>query len=776
MRFSRRQFLASIAFGAILATSRAQAWVHGNYPAPTGRTVVNGFADTVGNGNSYAFRNLALMTATWSSSGGYAWPSVMNEYGLPSSSPATDISGVFQMPGFPTSGRFVLKWTGTGAVRLSPSQSPNGFTVSSGGQFVVGSTAFTMTVRGANARVVFSYSGTTVNNTQLIWPSGETFTGMANFVICREEDEAGLDAGDPWNPDFINVMRVLNPNTLRLMDWCRVNNSVPTQFEHRWQAGSLSYIANKYVPARWAGTIGGTNAYNCSAPSGWAGIVDGALVQGQVTNAVSTIAISAAANNGSGLIRLTVASTAALTTGNRVAVTDGSGNTVPWNGPWTVTVIDGTHLDLQGSTYTATFAGTLTYATLDVGSSGAKLIVSIDGWRPSIAAAALGTFAYSAIFDAYIFTASGAAVGVPIEMQVSLANKLGVNLWTCLPDLWTQASIEGCATVAKNYLNGVLVAQFEMSNELWNGVFDQSARVQTAGRIAGFPSSSGRDLYGYTGLLVRRAMGYVTSIWNGATAPALRRTMAFQAYGAPSSNQTYQFNGTDLGSYGFNSFPNRPIDYCDVMSYATYYQGAQLTGGPYSSAVGLNTGGPSGTGLLGAADDFASGVPAQMAAALSFLDFDFRQGTKNSVLGSQTLLSLNSSKDIGSGAIGIYPSWEASAAGYDSQRTGGGLATLKVACYEGGLQAIAPTSAQCTTMGINTTYATTIATLLTAYKNDTLQYALTKDQYTQFRSQSHSLLPAWFQVMGFSQWSMMPASGYTTPYFQSYYGTQSYNT
>ncbi len=61
-----------------------------------------------------------------------------------------------------------------------------------------------------------------------------------------------------------------------------------------------------------------------------------------------TITVSAAADNGSGLVRLTVDDTSALLTGNTVKV---AGLTVctEANDSWTVTVINGTHLDLQGS-------------------------------------------------------------------------------------------------------------------------------------------------------------------------------------------------------------------------------------------------------------------------------------------------------------------------------------------------------------------------------------------------------------------------------------------
>lgn len=66
--------------------------------------------------------------------------------------------------------------------------------------------------------------------------------------------------------------------------------------------------------------------------------------------APGALTITGAANNGSGLIRLTVASTSTLTTGDIKAIS-AVGGTTEANGNWTITVIDGTHFDLQGSTF-----------------------------------------------------------------------------------------------------------------------------------------------------------------------------------------------------------------------------------------------------------------------------------------------------------------------------------------------------------------------------------------------------------------------------------------
>ncbi len=87
---------------------------------------------------------------------------------------------------------------------------------------------------------------------------------------------------------------------------------------------------------------------------------------------IGSIAITGAVDNGSGLIRLTVASTSGWTTGDSKTISAVGG--VPnANGTFLITVIDGTHIDLQGST----FAGVYTSGGI-VGGSLDDLTFSLD--------------------------------------------------------------------------------------------------------------------------------------------------------------------------------------------------------------------------------------------------------------------------------------------------------------------------------------------------------------------------------------------------------------
>ncbi|WP_052261572.1 Ig-like domain-containing protein, partial [Ruegeria sp. ANG-S4] len=69
---------------------------------------------------------------------------------------------------------------------------------------------------------------------------------------------------------------------------------------------------------------------------------------------------------------------------------------------------------------------------------------------------------------------SWAVEGVPLEVMVELANKLGVDPWFNIPHLATQEYIEEFATYVRDNLDPNLKAHFEYSNEAWNWIFEQT--------------------------------------------------------------------------------------------------------------------------------------------------------------------------------------------------------------------------------------------------------------------------------------------------------------
>lgn len=103
--------------------------------------------------------------------------------------------------------------------------------------------------------------------------------------------------------------------------------------------------------------------------------------------------VAGAADNGSGLVRIQVASTTNLSTGQRMSIAGVVGTTEA-NGQWLITVIDGTHFDLQGSTFANAYVsgGTITLAPALVIPAGAGFAFALDaGGTPQSVSAGAGS-------------------------------------------------------------------------------------------------------------------------------------------------------------------------------------------------------------------------------------------------------------------------------------------------------------------------------------------------------------------------------------------------
>ena len=145
-----------------------------------------------------------------------------------------------------------------------------------------------------------------------------------------------------------------------------------------WNANHVLTQASGKVLGRVTAGVGATeeidwsafgrswlNAANASAALGLLGpvssIAQNSVGQNQLKDATAAarvlasninpaLTVTGAANNGVGLIRLTVASTATFATG-QVKKVSGVTGTTEANGVWTITVVDSTHIDLQGSVF-----------------------------------------------------------------------------------------------------------------------------------------------------------------------------------------------------------------------------------------------------------------------------------------------------------------------------------------------------------------------------------------------------------------------------------------
>lgn len=155
------------------------------------------------------------------------------------------------------------------------------------------------------------------------------------------------------------------------------------------------------------------------------------------SDAEGTLTITGAANNGSGLIRLQMASTSAFSTGEEKTVFDVVGTTEA-NNTWIITVVDGTHIDLQGSAFTNAYVSggtiggavdeislgsglTMSGKVLDTAISPTSLIGYLSGLE-------LSTPGSSATFSVAAGSASDRAGGGMITLAAAISKT--TSAWT----------------------------------------------------------------------------------------------------------------------------------------------------------------------------------------------------------------------------------------------------------------------------------------------------------------------------------------------------------
>jgi hypothetical protein len=829
MKFSRRDFIhAGCAVAAAsLIPDPAEAFWHGSAVNNllAARAQVNAFT-----GEPWAFQNVVKNAG--SPGGGTGWQAQSNDDGYPNGPVTISFSSIINLDAtlLNPSTVWVMSWQGKGGLLIDTGGSVGlTITVATGTNVSPSSLPSHQSpnvfVSGTDCYFEFTFdSGASQLHFQ--FTNNFTYDGtMRNLQIYRKSDQVGSSPSGTFMPEFIAMMKSLNPKVLRTMDWCQTNNSNLTRFAYRNASTALSYSNSRiHVAALYGGTTGGsTTAYTCSNPSGSGA---GAYVDGETVQVIFN-----AANTGSA---------PTLNVGARGAV------------------------EIQTD-----YAAGLTSGNIQIN--------------------AFATLVYDAWLNVWLTTfgqptnnnfGGGLGAGVPIETVVQLCNQLNCNLHYCIPHLYDNASVTSVVQYVRDNLNSNLTAHFEYSNEVWNFVMHQTFVAQARGAFLGFPNSSARQVDGYYGLRTKQVMDLVTAAWSPRSTATLVRVMAVWMNDADPTNQSkaHRMNGADLDTtLGYTNYNSkigvsynvgsptfsRPIDVCDAIAYAPYFAGPVL-GGNSGDLSGLST---TDVGLLqAAADNYASGVPAQMTAALAWVDNDIRKG----VTGAQTVTVASdvftvvtapgngteiafytvatpfsipgkTYSDIfyvvnsgvgGAGKFQIAASfggsaitgisggsgtqyvgqlgtetllrnknfyyattntrsfgWAQVAASYNGARPGG-ASNLNIECYEGGLENLAPTVAQCNAAAGGTLTGSTyggftgrISVMLEAYKNSALGQQLAIDYLTDVVTVSNAasvntVVPSWYGLNatnGFpSQWSLTPGDSFSTPY-QTFNGFAAYN-
>lgn len=202
----------------------------------------------------------------------------------------------------------------------------------------------------------------------------------------------------------------------------------------------------------------------------------GLTLEGLDAIASGAQSITGAANNGSGLVRLTVGSTSGWTTGDSKTVsgvTGSGGVDTASNGTWLITVIDGTHIDLQGSTFAGTY------------SSGGVVGGSIDDMTISLDDFSVSSLPRTAVFGTD--HALGFFEGATLEAQfwTSEQRNKNKNTYVNLLTPITDAQSVFCSTQTRDNLRDEPSDndESEMDDDGDCPVLDQGRYVRASARI-----------------------------------------------------------------------------------------------------------------------------------------------------------------------------------------------------------------------------------------------------------------------------------------------------
>jgi hypothetical protein len=450
----------------------------------------------------------------------------------------------------------------------------------------------------------------------------------------------------------------------------------------------------------------------------------------------------------------------------------------------------------SGTTFSASISGPGTIA------------IAFGTLKPgTIAVNATRTYTYSKILDGWIQN-NGLNSGTPLEVIAELCNRCGVGCWVNIPLLYSVDSArEFGATLAKLLRPGLPVV-CELSNEVWNFAQYQTSMAMNLGCQLGFTSAGNRA---YLGFYALRACQLLPSFAEGWTSAGRSRldlklvtaNVILEGDGHYSGGmQQYEWNGADLDisknaalaalggpggtalSVSHNTFPNRPIDLMDGVSYAIYWKGALAR----STSSAWNGTQSEYDTLFQASADFASGG-AGVERALMAWDNDIRRGTKNGTIGSETIASF----------ISPQKGVEAKLSEYDRQRAMAGMSRLGVYVYEAALEQglsannvngtnrVDPTdlnnqfAANKWTLSpkfgaSNLEVATNIVRLFLAYKNSEFFAKNVTDLFEQVVSihAGRDAFPAWYGYTGPNIWSLYPGDLSTQPY-RSYDAIAAFN-
>ena len=171
----------------------------------------------------------------------------------------------------------------------------------------------------------------------------------------------------------------------------------------------------------------------------------------------------------------------------------------------------------------------------------------------------------------------GTPRGVALEYMIELANQLDADAWFCVPHMADDRYIEEMAKLIKARLDPKHRAWIEYSNELWNGIFEQSQWVKQRGCKEGL-----NELDPYAGSCDDDGNRY----WAGIKWQARRSGQIFQIFDRTFGSQAArvvhvlagQAQNEHLNDKLLESFERAAINkartQADVLAVAPYFGGS----------------------------------------------------------------------------------------------------------------------------------------------------------------------------------------------------------
>lgn len=182
------------------------------------------------------------------------------------------------------------------------------------------------------------------------------------------------------------------------------------------------------------------------------------------------------------------------------------------------------------------------------------------------------------------------AKGVPVEVMVELANRVGAHAWFSLPHPADDDYMAQYARLVRQLLRTDLKAYVEYSNEVWNGQFAQAKYAQNQGLALGLSSNAFQaQLYFYSKRSVEMFDIWATEFGDPAR---LVRVMSAQAASSWTSTQVLDYQGAKLKTDAlavapyFGSYLGAPGEQARVQALTLDQLFAELDSVAIPQAVG----------------------------------------------------------------------------------------------------------------------------------------------------------------------------------------------